>query len=110
MRTLTKNQKEFLLNYFFKNEEFNGWNNVATKLLNNGKCIVAGDKCIWNGGIGNFIKTEDTEDAVDCLLYTFDLEHFLTSKWYKDISKEYISILSAKKRDIELEYNDITNL
>lgn len=110
MKTLTENQISFLLEYFFKAEEFAGWKNIATKLLNTGSCIVAGKKCIWIGGIGNFIKTKDAENAVDCLLYEFDLEYFLSSAWYNEISNQYISILSDKKRRIEAEYDDICNL
>lgn len=110
MKTLSQNQKNFLLKYFFKNEKYPGWENVAIKLLNIGKCIVAGNTCIWIGGIGNFIKTDNSEDCEGCLVYTFDLEYFLTTEFYKEISNEYISILSSKKRDIEQEYSDICNL
>ena len=55
MKKLTEHQINFLLK-FFENKEYSGWKNIATKLIETGSCIVAGDKCIWNGGIGNFIK------------------------------------------------------
>ena len=107
---MTQIQKDFLLEYFFKNESYAGWKNIAVKLLDYGKCIVAGNNCIWVGGIGNFIKTNHADDLVNCLEYTFDLEYFLSSEWYKQISNEYIAILSQKKNDIIAKYNDICNL
>lgn len=110
MRKLTKFQKEFILNYFFKNEKYAGWRDVANKLLEKGECIVSGGDCIWNGGIGNFIKTEKSSNLIDCLEYKFDLEYFITSKWYREIKNEYMAILSNKKIAIEEEYNDINNI
>ena len=107
---LTEYQKEFLLEYFFKNEKFPGWKIIATYLLEKGECIVAGIGDIWCGGIGNFIKITNAKNAVDCLLYEFDLEYFLSTEWYKEISNQYIAILSDKKRCIEQEYEEICNL
>lgn len=110
MKKLTENQKNFILEYFFENDEYAGWKGIATKLLERGNCIVAGTGCIWHGGIGNFIKTEPAKGAIDCTLYTFDLDCFLTSAWYKEISNSYISKLAKKKREAELEYDEIINL
>jgi hypothetical protein len=90
MKNLTDNQINFLLEYFFENEKYAGWKNIATELLKNGSCIVAGTECIWIGGIGNFIKTEKAEKYIGCILYTFDLEYFLSSEYYKEISNNYI--------------------
>ena len=33
MRKLTENQKDFILQNFFKNESFAGWKNIANNLL-----------------------------------------------------------------------------
>jgi len=107
---MTNNQKEFLLEYFFKNQYYPGWKSIANKLLNTGKCIVAGNNCIWIEGIGNFIQVEKAEDAIDCSLYTFDLKNFLNSEWFKEIHNQYINILANKKKEIENEYKEITNL
>ena len=107
---LTNNQMDFLLNYFFKNENYIGWKNIAEKLIQEEECIVPGKNCIWVGGIGNFIETKEDERAVGCLLYEFDLIKFLTSEWFKQISNSYIDILSVKKREIEQQYEDICNL
>lgn len=110
MKQLTENQINFLLKYFFKAEEFAGWKNIATKLLNTGSCIVAGKNCIWRGGIGNFIKTKNAENAFDCLLYEFDLDYFLTSKWYLEVKNEYVATLVNEKLQIEDQINEINNL
>ena len=110
MRVLSDYQKEFLLDYFFEKEGHYGWRNIATKLLETGQCIVAGNECIWVGGIGNFIKTEEAEDAVDCTLHTFNLNDLLASKWYKGIRDYHISSLSNKKQEIEKEYEEINKL
>ena len=106
---LTKHQKEFLLS-FFENDKYVGWRNIATKLLENGSCIVAGNENIWYGGIGNFIKTEINENAIGCLTYSFDLEYFKTSMVYKSTLAEAIKLILKTKEDIELRYSEINNL
>lgn len=103
MRILTDYQKNFLLDYFFKNEKYGGWKSIATKLLETGQCIVGSKECIWIGGIGNFIKTEEAKDTVDCTLYKFDLEYFFSSLWYKEIRSIHASNLSSKRTVIEQE-------
>lgn len=112
MRVLSEYQKNFLLDNFFKNEKYAGWKNIATSLLETGQCIVAGKECIWIGGVGNFIKTEEPkyDKAIDCTLYVFDLEYFLTSELYIQCRNIYTSILSNKKREIEQECDEIINL
>lgn len=72
IRIMHKEKLDFLLE-FFKNETHAGWAGIATKLLENGFCIVAGEGCIWNGGIGSFIDTSPALNAVGCTLYEFDL-------------------------------------
>lgn len=114
MRKLSNYQKEFLLTHFFKNGNVAGWKEIATKLLETGECIVAGvDKLhnhIWIGDVGNFIKTEVAENAINCTLYKFDLENFISSQYYKDISNQYISILLDKKTKINQEYKEVSSL
>ena len=89
MEELNDNQKKYLLS-FFETDKYAGWKNIATKLIENGKCIVAGTECIWKGGIGNFIKTSNADDLVDCLVYDFDLKVFMTSWYYIDDLTEYV--------------------
>lgn len=117
MKKLTNYQKEFILEHFFKSMAFLGWKNIASELLDNGTCIVAGSICIWHGGIGNFIETEKAENSVGCLLYKFDLDVFLSSEWYKEIRDEFITGLLNEKEEIksqlselESEYKEICNL
>jgi hypothetical protein len=110
MIALRQQQKDFLLNHFFKNDSYPGWKNIATCLLEEGKCIVPGENCIWNGGIGNFITISPTKLAVGCVLYTFDLKTLLTTDWFKDIYEQYVSSLLDRKKQIEIEYNEIYGL
>lgn len=104
---LTYNQQQFILEEFFKNDGFIWWREIALKLLEKGTCIVAGDKCIWNGGVGNFIKTETSEDAIGCLVYNFDLYYFLSSEWFKGTYDAYLveveeQIMVLKQKHDEL--------
>lgn len=110
MKQLTTTQRDFLLDNFFRNERYAGWRSIGIKLIDTGQCIVAGDKCIWNGGVGNFICTEDAKDAVDCLLYKFDLEYFLRSQWYKSIHEQHVTILRNKLKIIEDDLKEISIL
>lgn len=96
MKILSIHQRNFLLENFFKNEKFPGWRNIANNLLDNGKCIVAGDKCIWNGGIGNWITTNNAKDAYNCLEYSFNLQEFMKSEWFKSIYNQYLDIINEE--------------
>ena len=51
--------REFILNNFFKNEKYAGWCNIATDLLQDGKCIVAGEcaNIFADLPVSKFIKT-----------------------------------------------------
>lgn len=104
MKEITNNQKEFLLEMFFKNELYPGWKNIGEKLIMYGYCVVPGDKCIWCGGIGNFIELEPAEDFVGCIKYKFDLSVFTKSEWYKEIKNLYLKGIKDKRDDIELKY------
>ncbi len=117
MKKLTENQITFLLRYFFKNEKYPGAENIARTLLEDGECVVAGNHCIWHGGIGNFIETKQAEGIVGCLLYTFDLETFLTSEWYNNVKNQYLTLLSDKELELrkelsklDIEYKEIMDL
>jgi len=109
---LTEEQTEYILEKFFKNEHFAGWKRIAEKLIVSGKCIVAGEKCIWDEmseellkegcppEIGNFIETKKADDFFGCLEYTFNLESFLKSKWFKDEVEDYLTDLKNEKESI----------
>jgi len=96
IRKLNENHKEYLLKYFFDNERYEGWKSIATSLLETGECVVAGDRCIWLGGIGNFIKTENEEGFFGCVKYVFDLEYFLSSEYFKEITENYINQMTEQ--------------
>lgn len=110
MKKLTSYQKEFIVNSFFRNEKYPGWRNVATQLVETGKCIVAGKESLWHGGIGNFIKVEHAEGTFGCSLLTFDMEMFLSSNWVKDIVKHELKNLFLKQQDIIKEHEEVYNL
>ncbi len=110
MKELTENQLNFLLDTFFKLEKYPGWKNIATELLKSGSCVVAGESCIWDGGIGNFIRTSSAQGYFSCLLYEFDLDHFLSSESYRAFANEHIAELSSRLKVLQSEYDDICNL
>lgn len=107
MKKLTDYQKRFIMNEFFMDERFTGWKGIAETLLEDGKCIVAGSDCIWKGGIGNFIKTEPAKGTIGCILYTFDLDNFLKSEWYKEVNKSYYYSVSNKIEEVENKLQEL---
>lgn len=110
MKTLNENQKQFLLDAFFVNNHFSGWRGIAEKLLEKGKCIVAGDGGIWKGGIGNFILIKKDDDYMGCVEYSFDLEEFLESELYKYTKESYMEDLATEVKQINSKFNDIAGL
>lgn len=106
MTTLTNYQKDFLLQYFFKDERYAGWYNIAYALITNGECIVAGDECIWKGGIGNFIECIPHPDAYKCSIYKFDLYSFLKSNWYIETRNEVLKKYTEDIKEIEVKLAD----
>lgn len=110
MKKLTFHQTEFLLTYFFKNNKYAGWRGIACKLLEKGKCVVAGTDCIWSGGVGNFIKTSNAEDAIGCTLYEFNLTEFLQSAWYLEVYNAYMNEMQSKLEALIRENNEIRDL
>jgi len=107
-KEITDIQFKFLLNYFFKNEKYPGWESIARKLIVDGSVNVAGDKCIWWGGVGNFIKTEPF--GIGCLTYKFDLDEFMESLYYQDIRDQYVAKLFEKMDLAQREYEEISVL
>ena len=105
---MTGEQIEFIKKYFFKNEEYAGWGSIAQKLLEDGKCIVAGNSKLWYGGVGNFIKCTSAEDAIGCSLLTFDKDSFLQSVWVKEQVGYYLKELTHQIDDLENERHAIT--
>lgn len=102
MKKLTENQITYLKR-FFEDEH----NNVADKLLRNGKCVVAGDGKLWHGGIQNFITITDAEDSVDCSQLNFDVDEFLSSQWFKGTVQSHIGHRESEIEKLRAEINDI---
>ena len=106
---LTKEQRKFIL-LFFANEKYAGWKNIAEHLIDRGSVVVAGTECIWVGMMGNFIELSKAKGSVGCSLYTFDLEEFLSSEYFKQnyIRKieEYEKALEEKRKQV----NDLIGL
>ena len=116
MRRLTENQINVLLP-FFKDEGYPGWKTIALNLIKNGNTIVAGNECIWKGGIGNFIRTEKSKNLDDCLEYYFDLEVFLSSVMFQEykialINDSIKEVIKIKEKLIEIKqkYDEINIL
>jgi len=96
---MKKAQKEFLLKTFFETDRFAGWKNIAEALIDTGKCIVAGEGSLWVGGIGNFIKTNPAQNAIDCTELTFDLKSFVSTDnlYFTEGFNSHIEWLKAEK-------------
>lgn len=110
MRILTEYQKEFLFERFFRTSRYSSWKELANSLLENGKCLVAKRDPIWIGGIGNFIKIRDISDGVGVSLYTFDLENFIQSAFYKEFLQYQLSELAERQRKAIKEFDEISKL
>lgn len=104
---LTKNQKHFILENFFKLNSVPGWYHIASNLIENGNCIVAGNGNIWYGGIGNFIKNKSAENAIDCSHLFFDLDEFLKSDYFKDTKQYHVNDLIEQQRKLESQLNEL---
>jgi len=93
---LTDLQRDYIINNFFDDSLYPGAISIGNKLLLSGECVVAGEKCIWEGEISNFIKTEKAEGFFGCLLYKFDIETFLSSTFFKEHTKEIYNALKKE--------------
>jgi hypothetical protein len=116
MRTikLTESQKNFILDTFFEHEDYAGWKNIATVLLENGTCVVPNLKSgfsIWHKkNIGAFIEIEAAETYVDCIRYNFDLDYFLESDWFKKARNSYVNEEQVKIDSLIKLTEELNNL
>jgi hypothetical protein len=106
---VTEIQKQFVLN-FFKNEKYVGWKNIAEQLIDKGTCVVAGKEPIWRGGVGNYIKVKESEGFIDCLVYTFDIQYFLSSAWVKDCLEDKIRETKVQIDHYTEKHNELKEL
>ncbi len=105
---LNNRQIQFLLKFFPDNCA--GAKSIATTLITEGKCIVAGTDRIWLGGIGNFISIEPVKGAFKCTEHTFDLKAFLSSEFFKDAAQKELSESQRKLVEAEIIVTSIVEL
>ena len=108
-RELTQIQKDWILNTFFIpwEYEYPGVRNIANALIESGVCYVPGDECIFEGHVGNFIRTSIDNNCVGCLKYEFDLDYFMNSEYFKEAKTKYCDDLY---QDIEEMNNNIKEI
>jgi len=112
MKKLSDQQMSFIMENFFNfhDDKYPGRKAIAFSLLQTGQCTVAGTDCIWKGGIGNFISTKPAENAVECSLYTFHMDEFLGSSWFREAQDRYLAELSLKMTRLGKEYDEIIKI
>lgn len=104
-KTLTKLQKDFILDEFFKNEEYAGWRNIAESLLNEG--YVTTTTCsIWSDNITNFMNIVASETNIGCYDYEFDIESFLVSEMFVTAYKKKLTTLKENFDKVKSDYED----
>lgn len=104
---MDENKKNFLLNEFFKNEDFAGWQDIAESLICNGYCIIAGSKSLWSGGVGNFIEISEAKEYVDCVRLDFDLQKFTSTNYFKERLSVRIMSFTNEKRELDAKLESL---
>lgn len=110
---LLPNQIEFLIDNFFDTHEarnVNGWRSIATNLIAQGQCVVAGEGSIWIGGIGNFIHKGYAKDFVGCSILKFDVKEFVKSVYYHEIKKGELERLNKLLNNLNQKIIDVNSL
>jgi hypothetical protein len=110
MKTLNETTKDFIIDHFFNNGQFSGWRNIAEKLLTKGECVVAGEDCIWKGGIGNFIKVSNADEFIGCVKYSFDTDDFIKSEYFKGAHINCLDRKNAELVYLELEVDNLAKI
>lgn len=110
---MDKAQKDWLLDTFFKNDNFPGWKNIATELIETGNCLTSKQgENIWIGGIGNFIESKPYNGGIDIIELTFNLKEFISENnaFFMEYYNEAV-ISANEKAQVATDYaNSITNL
>jgi hypothetical protein len=109
-KKLTPHQMDFIVDNFFESKQHAGSREIAIRLIDQGKCIVAGDKCIWQGGVGNFIKTNPEPRAFGCCEYSFDLEKFLESAFFTEFHNVRLINLEKELKTLEKKLEELRDL
>lgn len=111
MRQLTKHQKDFILEAFFKPllNDFAGAMNIGEVLLTEGGCVVpdSGSYIFRQSvplGQFNTIKRADNKKYVGCLEYEFDLDGFLESFYLKRaVAKHYDNLKDNYEKQTQIK-------
>lgn len=106
-------QKDWILEKFFKNEEFLGWKNIADKLIDTGSCVTTiQGKDIWVGDIGNFIGKEPYNDGVDLIKLTFNPKEFCSfeNKFFVEHYKRELLKLKDEQKVLTHTINSMEDL
>ena len=102
---MDKLKMAWILEEFFKPhdvEKFPGWENIASKLIVNGSCLVPDrGEPLWRGGVGNFMCYSDHADGVGIRRVTLELEDFMSGNWYEQRKKIFIDKKLTEKKKIE---------
>ena len=111
-RELTQIQKDWILDTFFEpwTIRYPGARNIGEKLIENGVCFVAGNECIFEYYVGNFIKTESNDISDGCLKYTRDLDYFMDSAYFKEVKTAYCDNLYNDISDMKKRFTEISVL
>jgi len=106
-------QKNWLLETFFKNEQFAGWRSIAEKLIDEGKCVTTMQGAdIWVGGIGNFIKQKNYNAGVDLIELTFNVKEFasMDNMFFLEYYNHELKRVSEKQEELIKYSNSISSL
>ena len=72
---------------------------IATKLLRDGECVIAGAKePMWDGFVATKIQVVEAEGFVDCYLHKLDPE-FYESEKFEYFMEYFVSIFRNKKEN-----------
>lgn len=106
---MTDKQIEFILS-LFKISSYDRWKEIATKLLINDYCVVAGNTNIWKGSIGKFIKLTQSDNLFECVKYSFDWKSFLSSNYFQNALKSKVENIKEEIDDKNKELNELNKL
>lgn len=110
---MNQTQKDWLLETFFKNENFAGWRNIAEKLIEKGTCVTTKQgEDIWRGGIGNFIGSRDYDGGVDLIILTFDIDNFCSehNAFFMEYHDAHVEKLVEASRKADEKLHDIREI
>ena len=103
-KEFNNDQKEFIIS-LFENNKYPGWKNIATSLVEKGRCIVPTDSAekLWVGGIGNFIDIVDDfdTDLVGCSLMVFSLPYLLASDYFEELKHNKLDVEHLKQEELK---------